>query len=188
MLRRMDTIALACLILSTGFSLLVVPDLRLADLAEPAVQAAVGTPFVLTALVALRVSAASPIWERRVLALFLLVMPTIYLGMLALHGGGPGWLGTELAGQAAFATIAIVGLRRSGWVLAAGIAAHGLLWDSWHHGRAAFMPDWYATACLIVDVGWALYAASRVRAWQGTARGARDAGRAFVPGVASLAS
>jgi hypothetical protein len=161
----MDTIALACLILSTAFSLLVVPDLRLADFAEPTVQAAVGTPFVLTALVAFRMSGAPPVWERRLLALFLLLMPVIYLGMVALHGGGAGWLGVELAGQAAFATIAIVGLRRSGWVLVAGLAAHGLLWDSWHHGRAAFMPDWYATACLIVDVGWALYAASRVRVW-----------------------
>ena len=179
----MDTIALACLILSTGFSLLVVPDLRLADFAEPTVQAAVGTPFVLTALVALRVSAAPPIWERRVLALFLLLMPAIYLGMLALHGGGPGWLGAELAGQAAFATIAVVGLRRSGWVLVAGLAAHGLLWDSWHHGRTTFMPDWYASACLIVDVGWSLYAASRVRVWE-AARAAAPRGRvAYAPRV-----
>jgi hypothetical protein len=184
----MDTMALACLILSTGLSLLVVPDVGLADLIEPTVQAAVGTPFVLTALVALRVGAAPPIWERRVLALFLLLMPTIYLGALALHGGSPAWLGAELAGQAAFATIAIVGLRRSGWVLVAGLAAHGLLWDLWHHGRASFMPDWYSSACLIVDVGWALYAASRVRVWGSAAAAERPGRLAYASRVSPVAS
>jgi hypothetical protein len=103
------------------------------------------------------------------LALFLLGMPTVYLGSLALHGGNRSWLTTELIGQIAFATLAIAGLRGSGWILVAGLAAHGLAWDLWHHGRTPFMPDWYAVGCLIVDVGWALYAASRVAVWHAAA-------------------
>ena len=64
-----------------------------------------------------------------------------------------------------FAVLAVAGLRGSGWYLAVGIAAHGLAWDLWHHGRTTFIPDWYTIGCLIVDVGWGLYAASRVAVW-----------------------
>ena len=166
----MDVIALAALVLSTAMSMLLVPDLHAGDLVEPTIQAALLTPFVLTALLAFRVTGTTPVWERRLLALFLLLMPTVYLGSLALHGGDRAWLATEIAGQLAFATLAIAGLRGSGWLLVFGIAAHGVLWDLWHHGRTPFMPDWYATGCLIVDVGWALYGASRVAVWHGLAR------------------
>jgi hypothetical protein len=165
-----DVLALAALVLSTAMSMLMVPDLHAGDLVEPTIQAAVLTPFVLTALLAFRLTATSPVWERRLLALFLGSMPTVYLGSLALHGGDRAWLATEITGQVTFAGLAVAGLRGSGWPLVFGIAAHGLLWDLWHHGRAPFMPDWYATGCLIVDVGWALYAASRVGAWHGAAR------------------
>ncbi len=183
----MDTLALAALVLSTALSMLTVPDLQLHDLVEPTVQAALATPFVLTALVAMRIAAAPPIWERRLLALFLVAMPAVYLGSLALHGGGRGWLGVELAGQAAFAVIALAGLRRS-WVLVAGLAAHGLLWDLWHHGRTPFMPDWYATGCLAVDVGYALYAASRVRAWDAATAAEPYASPSYASRVSPLAS
>lgn len=51
-------------------------------------------------------------------------------------------------------------------MLALGIAAHGVLWDTWHHGRTNSMPDWYATACLVVDLGWGFYACRKIRAWE----------------------
>src|SRR5262249_55102973 len=98
MLRAMDTIALAALVLSTGLSLLVVPDIHFGDLMEPTVQAVITTPIVLTALLAFRLAGKPPVWERRLLALFLAVMPTIYLTSLALHGGDRTWLAIELAG------------------------------------------------------------------------------------------
>jgi hypothetical protein len=180
----MDIIALAALVLSTGFSLLVVPDIRAGDLIEPTIQAVITTPIVLTVLLAFRLGGKPPAWERRLLALFLASMPTVYLTSLALHGGDRTWLGIELAGQLAFAGLALAGLRGSGWFLAAGIAAHGLLWDAWHHGRTSFMPDWYATACLIVDVGWAVYAASRIAAWQATPVATR-ARAAYAPSAAA---
>jgi len=178
----MDVIALAALVLSTAMSMLLVPDLHAGDLVEPTIQAAILTPFVLTALLAFRVAGTPPVWERRLLALFLLLMPTVYLGSLALHGGDRAWLATEIAGQLVFATLAVAGLRGSGWLLVFGIAAHGVLWDLWHHGRTPFMPDWYATGCLIVDVGWALYAASRVPVWHGLARTERHSP---VPSIAA---
>src|SRR5215468_1568805 len=69
----MDVIALAALVLSTAMSMLLVPDLHAGDLVEPTIQAALLTPFVLTALLAFRVTGTPPVWERRLLALFLLL-------------------------------------------------------------------------------------------------------------------
>src|SRR5262245_3957560 len=116
----METAGVAALVLSTALSMLLVPDVHAGDLVEPTILAAVSTPIVLTAILALRLRGASPLWERRLLAAFLLAMPTVYLASLALHGGNGRWLTTEAAGQAIFATIAIVGLRGSGWILAGG--------------------------------------------------------------------
>ena len=67
------------------------------------------------------------------------------------------------------AALAAIGARRAPWLLGVGVMAHGLLWDSWHIGRAPFMPDWYSLACLIVDVGWGLWALGRVSAWRADA-------------------
>lgn len=161
----MDTIALAALVLSTTLSLLLTPDLHVADLIEPTVNATITAPIMMTVILALRLSGARPVWERRVLAAFLFLMPTVYLLSLALHGAAAGWLSTELAGQVLYGALAIAGLLHSGWWLVLGIGAHGLGWDIWHYGRTSFIPDWYAVGCLVVDVGWAFYAASRVPVW-----------------------
>jgi hypothetical protein len=161
----MDFVPLAILILSACASLFLVPDIHLSDLIEPSIQAALSTPVGLTALVWLRFRDARPVYERRGLALFLLLMPTVYLSSLALHGGGAPWPMVEIAGQVLFAALAIAGVRVSGWFLAVGLGAHGVLWDLWHHGRTTFIPDWYTIGCLIVDVGCFVYAASRVSVW-----------------------
>jgi hypothetical protein len=161
----MDLLAIAVLVLSTSASMLLVPDVHARDLIEPTVQAALGTPIVLTALLLGRFAGWRPLVERSLLAAFLFFMPTVYLGALALHGGGAPWPAVEAGGQAVFAALALVGLFGPEWVLVGGIAAHGLLWDLWHYGRTPFMPDWYAVGCLVVDVGWAVYAASRVPVW-----------------------
>jgi hypothetical protein len=161
----METIGIAALLLSTCASLLLVPDVHVRDLIEPTVQAVISTPIVLTAVLIGRLAGWRPFVERTLLAAFLFFMPTVYLGSLALHGGGAPWPAVELAGQAAFAGLALVGLFGPEWALAGGIAAHGLGWDLWHYGRTPFMPDWYPAGCLVVDVGWAVYAASRIPVW-----------------------
>lgn len=166
----MDAAGIVVLILSTAVALLIVPDVHLADLVEPTVQAALGTPLVLTAIVLGRFAGWRPRVERRLLALFLALMPAVYLLSLALHGDVHGWWSVELAGQLLFAAVAVAGLRVSGWFLALGIVAHGLAWDLPHVGRTQFMPDWYAWACMAVDVGWGCYAATRVAAWEEDAR------------------
>ena len=161
----MNVAALAVLIISNSIALLLVPDIGVADLIEPTILASISIPIVLACIVGLRFEKVQPVWERRLLAVFLVAMPIVYLSSLALHGGGASWLAIEAAGMALFTLLAIAGLRRSGVALALGLAAHGLCWDVWHLGRTPFIPDWYAMGCLMVDVGIGLYALSRVSAW-----------------------
>ena len=74
-------------------------------------------------------------FERRWSALFLAGMPLIYITRCLIAGGGgtsPTWLGVEIAGLPLYAGLAVLGLRGSPWFIVAGIAAHGLAWDSWH--------------------------------------------------------
>jgi hypothetical protein len=160
----MEILGIGALVLSTCLSLLLVPDITPANWYEPTILAGVGTPLVLATLVGWRIERAPVAWERMLLAAFLFLMPTVYLSSLALHGGSRDWLTTEVIGQALFATIALIGWRVP-WVLAVGLASHGLGWDSWHHGRTQFIPDWYTIACLMVDVGYGVYALSRLPAW-----------------------
>lgn len=163
----MDIVAVALLILSTAGSLFMVPDIRAAaDLLEPTIQAAIFTPMTMTAVMIGRLRGWRPVIERRLLALFLGLMPTVYLLSGAWHGMPSPWLLVEVGGQVVFGALALGGLWGSPWLLAVGIAAHGLLWDLPHLGRTPFMPDWYAIACLIVDVGWGGYAALRIPAWE----------------------
>jgi hypothetical protein len=162
-----DALGLAALVLSTLAALLLVPDLSVALLGHPAFGAVIGAAAMLTLIVVLRGRGRrGSALERFAFAAFLALMPTVYVMSRLRFGGSANWLGLELLGQGLFAALALVGARRSPWILAAGIAGHGLLWDSWHHGRTPFMPDWYAIACLIVDVGWGLYVATQVRAWR----------------------
>ena len=163
-----DALGLAALVLSTMAALLLVPDLSLAVLGQPAFGAVIGAALTLTLVVVLRGRGRrGSALERSAFAIFLALMPTVYVVSRLRFGGSLQWLWLELLGQGLFAVLALVGARRSPWILAAGIAGHGLLWDSWHHGRTPFMLDWYAVACLIVDVGWGFYVATQVRAWRG---------------------
>ncbi len=101
--------------------------------------------------------------ERILLGVFLLSMPGVYLGDWRLFHGSPSWLWIELAGQVIFGALAIAGMWRWPWLIAAGIAAHGLAWDAWHYHSGSATPDWYAIGCAIVDVGLAAYYAIRLR-------------------------
>jgi hypothetical protein len=141
----------------------VVPRWSLAHFREPvylAVAAGIATTLWITALRVRGLVGSS--YERVALVLFLAGMPLIYLWSW-LRSPEPGWLGLELVGLAVFVGLAGLGLVRSAWFLAVGIAAHGLGWDLWHYGRTPFVPDWYTVSCLITDVGMGFYAAVQVR-------------------------
>ena len=109
-------------------------------------------------------------FERLWSALFLAGMPLIYITRWLIAGGGgtsATWLGVEIAGLPLYAGLAAIGLRGSPWFIVAGIAAHGLAWDSWHwHPSSSYVPSWYAVGCMVVDLGLSLYLATRVAAWR----------------------
>lgn len=169
---------LAALVVSSFSAALLLPA-PTAELAlHPSLSAGLGTLLIATWLIAAPGTRLHRLrWEKNLIATFLALMPVVYLnsllltraGVVPLISGqdteGP-WLWLELAGLPVFVALALIGARRAPWLLGAGIIAHGLLWDSWHIGRTPFMPDWYAVACLIVDVGWGLWALTRTAAWQ----------------------
>jgi hypothetical protein len=101
--------------------------------------------------------------EKLLLAAFLAAMPAIYLWG-ALRNHEPNAMLVEFAGFAVYAGWALVGYRRSTLLLGLGIAAHGLGWDSWHHGHASYIESWYPSACLLVDVAFALAIAAHLHA------------------------
>ncbi len=104
--------------------------------------------------------------ERTVWTIFLALMPVVYVAAWLRAGVAREALGVEIVGLIAFGLAAFLG-RRSPWFVVAGIGAHGL-WDAWHIGHSAFLGPryitrWYAVFCLVVDVGFAAYAASVLR-------------------------
>jgi hypothetical protein len=139
---------------------------------------ALGNPFVLAA-VAGAVTVAC-LWltrwleswavkfERAWLAAFLVGMPLVYvMGWFAAGDRATSsWIWVELLGLVLFAAFAALGLKNSPWFLAIGIAGHGFAWDSWHYKNSAYVPDWYAVACLLVDLALAAYVAVRVPAYR----------------------
>lgn len=113
------------------------------------------------------------ILERKLLAGFLVAMPLVYVARYlvvpadraAIH-----WLWVEVLGTGIFVAFAALGVRRSPWFLAIGMALHGLAWDTWHFQNSTYIPDWYVIACLAVDLAFAAYIAARVPAYQSASR------------------
>lgn len=173
-----DAMGLVALTFSTSLALLLVPDLSSNSWKSPAETGAVGMALVFTIVVLLRCSGQrGSRFEQYLLAVVLGFMPLVYIESCLLLGGGMEWLFVEIVGFVVFASLAVLGLKVSPWFTVVGIAAHGLLWDSWHPGRATFVPSWYAAACLSIDVGWAFYVATQVPAF-------REARLRWVPSAA----
>lgn len=107
--------------------------------------------------------------EKLTLALFLAGMPLIYL-WAAWLAGDAGGMKLEAVGLLLFGALAVQGYRGMPVLLGIGILAHGIAWDAWHHGHSAYMPDWYALGCLLVDVALGLLVFTQLPAW----RSARD--------------
>jgi hypothetical protein len=165
--------ALALATVLTAFTLAQVPSWQ-EVLLDPCRQAAVAAGITIVLLYVTRLRGRRGIaFERRLLAAFLIAMPLVYIASWLTTGGNGAdraWLWIEVIGLPAYAGLAVLGLRRSPWFLAAGIAGHGIAWDAWHLG-SPYIPTWYAIGCLVVDVGLALYVATRIPAWRRTRRG-----------------
>ncbi len=156
-------LALGAVIASLAASLLTIPAASWR--AAPLDPCHLGVIVAIVVVAALTVTAfAGPRaqkLERSLLALFLAGMPLPYILNLVWYGGSAAWLSIELAALPIYGALALAGYRRSPAYLAAGIAAHGLLWDAWHLADTP-MPGWYAFGCLVVDQTIALYVLARM--------------------------
>src|SRR5262245_37925556 len=75
-------------------------------------------------------------------AIGLVVTAFIYV-VFSFFSGSLSWILLELAGIPIYAVFAWLGLKKSGWYLAAGWALHPL-WDAGLHGVSTpFVPHWY---------------------------------------------
>lgn len=159
-----ERIAFAALFAVIGFAWFsLAPASPFLHASEPPYLATIAAALTALVLLGLRVA---PTRRTRVeallLALFLAGMPLIYLACAALAHDTAG-IAVELVGLVIYGALALWGYRRSALILAIGIGAHGLAWDAWHHGRSAYVPDWYSLGCLLVDVVFALLAVAIAR-------------------------
>ena len=165
-MKRLDPLGIAAVAAATISLLWIVPELPIAHLDDPSHWGVLGYALTLVTVLALRLRGARGTrTERRVLAIFLAGMPLVYVADWLRFGGSGAWLGIELVGTAVFVPLAWWGAKRWPWVLAAGIAAHGL-WDLLHYQRTSFVPDWYTIGCAVIDFAGGLYAAAQVELWR----------------------
>ena len=141
---------------------------------DPCLLAAAATGRVVTCLWLTRWRGLrGVIFERNLIAGFLVLMPLVYVAryLFAATGGWASyWFWVEILGTAIFVTLAVLGVKRSPWFLAIGMVLHGLAWDAWHYRNSAYIPDWYVIACLAVDLSFGAYVAARVPTYQRASR------------------
>ena len=154
----------------TAISLYLVPSWQAAFTDPCHIAGILSTGTIVLLIVTRHLGRSGIVIERRFLALFLAGMPLVSVATWLVTrgaGAGSGWLWVEIAGVPLYTALAIFGLMRSPWLLAGGIVAHGVAWDSWHYfTKTAYLPTWYAIGCFLVDVGLGLYIATRIPAWQ----------------------
>ncbi len=179
-----EALAFALLVVMTAIATVGVPaeSWRTSPL-DPTHLATLTAIAVVLTLLVLRWRGGRPGRERAITAAFLAGMPVVYVASWAWtqpHDGA-GWLALEGVGLVAYGALAMLGMRRSPWFLAIGIAGHGIAWDAWHHAHATYIPHWYATGCAIVDIAYAVYVVACVPRWtaHAAARRARAVGVPF---------
>jgi hypothetical protein len=94
---------------------------------------------------------------------FLLMVIASYYALFALMGASPPVLLAEVAFMAVFFTAATAGYKRSMWLVAAGLFAHGV--TDFFHGHVianAGVPRWWPGFCGSYDVVAAGYLAWRL--------------------------
>jgi hypothetical protein len=82
----------------------------------------------------------------------LIVIASYYI-LFAVIGGSRYALVVESTATIAFAAVAVLGFRRGAWIVAAGLASHGLF-DVLHSALVANagVPRWWPGFCLAYDV------------------------------------
>ena len=166
---------LIALSITTVWMLYMVPSWQ--ALGDPFPFGAVGSAFTAVCLWLTRwLGSRAMKFEQAWLAAFLVGMPLVYVvGWFVARGrAASSWIWVELLGLAIYAAFAALGLKNSPWFLAIGIAGHGLAWDSWHYKNSAYVPDWYAVACLLVDLVLGAYLIARVPAYREVPRIAKN--------------
>lgn len=90
--------------------------------------------------------------DRAFYATLLIVVASYYILFAAMAGSAPA-LAAESVALAAFAGLAVIGFRTSLWIVAAGLAAHGLF-DFLRGGLIANpgVPSWWPGFCLSFDL------------------------------------
>jgi hypothetical protein len=91
--------------------------------------------------------------DRAFYATVMIVVASYYV-LFAVMGGGGQVLVAELIGMSVFGAAAVLGFKLSPWIVAAGLAGHGIF-DSFH-GRVIAnpgMPVWWPAFCGSYDVG-----------------------------------
>lgn len=86
-----------------------------------------------------------------------------YYALFAAMGASNSVLGAESAIAVAFTVLAVIGFRRSPWVVAAAIAGHGVF-DLVHHWLVANpgVPVWWPGFCATVDILLGAWVAARL--------------------------
>ena len=90
--------------------------------------------------------------DRAFYATVLIVVASYYV-LFAVMGGGGQVLVAELLGMSVFGAAAVLGFKLSPWIVAAGLAGHGVF-DSFHGSVVANpgMPPWWPAFCGSYDV------------------------------------
>ncbi len=142
--------------LATLAALSVVPDWPHRHLDDPSYWGLLGYLAVFLSLCVRRPRTfATDTSDRRLIRLFLLGLPLVFVADWLRFGGSTAELGIELLGLAIWVGLAFRS-GRSDLALWMGCAAHAV-WDGLHYGRVDFVPGWYVTACLAADIGLAAF-------------------------------
>lgn len=95
----------------------------------------------------------------------ILIVVALYYVLFAVMGGSTQALIIESIIMLAFAGLAVAGFKRSLWIAAAALAAHGIM--DLFHGHLVTnpgVPEWWPGFCLGYDVGAGLWLAFIIRA------------------------
>ena len=94
-----------------------------------------------------------------------LVVIALYYVLFAVMGGSMRAIVLESVAMSAFAVVAVAGFKRNLWLVAPGLAAHGVF-DFFHahivHDPG--VPEWWPAFCMAADVGIAALLTS-ARQW-----------------------
>jgi hypothetical protein len=105
-----------------------------------------------------------------------IIVVASYYVLFAAMGGSAQVLIVEALVMVAFVLVAVLGFKRSSWLIVAGLAGHGLF-DALHGHvvQNPGVPEWWPAFCSAFDIGAAVFAAGRIVRAQKGATGGVDA-------------